>query len=370
MERSCQAQLLAEAAGTPVLIDAPHARAHGHPGRLPHRRATSRSSRSTPRSPASSPTSSTERRERGSWVGSPAVTLDPTSVLLTDRVAIVTGAAVGIGEAIALAFARFGADVAICDRDVEHLDRTADADRGHRPPGRRRRARRPRRRCRARLRRGGGGAAREGRHPGEQRRRRLLRRVPRRERQGPGRADPRELHQRHELHPGGGAAGCPATGGSIINITSIEAHRAGPNYAVYSAMKAGVFSLSKSLALELGDRLIRVNCIAPDVIPTPGIASNGAAGRPHAAADRGPRRRHRRRGRLPRERPEPVRHRHHRARRRRQHRGRRVDPGRPGRLEDVVKYGIALGAANAKFFVDIAVEAERSGSSRSGFPST
>ena len=31
----------------------------------------------------------------------------------------------------------------------------------------------------------------------------------------------------------------PATGGSIINLTSIEAHRAGPGYAVYSAMKAG-----------------------------------------------------------------------------------------------------------------------------------
>ena len=28
-------------------------------------------------------------------------------------------------------------------------------------------------------------------------------------------------------------------GGSIVNITSIEAHRAAPNFAVYSAMKAG-----------------------------------------------------------------------------------------------------------------------------------
>ena len=36
-------------------------------------------------------------------------------------------------------------------------------------------------------------------------------------------------------------------------------------------MKAGGASLTKSLALELGARLIRVNCIAPDVIPTPGI---------------------------------------------------------------------------------------------------
>jgi 3-oxoacyl-[acyl-carrier protein] reductase len=36
-------------------------------------------------------------------------------------------------------------------------------------------------------------------------------------------------------------------------------------------MKAAVANLTKTLALELGDRMIRVNCIAPDVIPTPGI---------------------------------------------------------------------------------------------------
>ena len=35
-------------------------------------------------------------------------------------------------------------------------------------------------------------------------------------------------------------------------------------------MKAAVANLTKTLALELGDRHIRVNCIAPDVIPTPG----------------------------------------------------------------------------------------------------
>jgi len=40
---------------------------------------------------------------------------------------------------------------------------------------------------------------------------------------------------------------------------------------VYTAMKSGVASLTKSLALEFGDRLVRVNCIAPDVIPTPGV---------------------------------------------------------------------------------------------------
>ena len=41
--------------------------------------------------------------------------------LLTDRVVLVTGAANGIGRAIALGAARFGAHVAICDRDAPNL---------------------------------------------------------------------------------------------------------------------------------------------------------------------------------------------------------------------------------------------------------
>jgi NAD(P)-dependent dehydrogenase (short-subunit alcohol dehydrogenase family) len=61
-------------------------------------------------------------------------------------------------------------------------------------------------------------------------------------------------------------------GGSIVNVTSIEAHRAGPGFGIYSAMKAAVENLSKTLALELAPRRIRVNCVAPDVIPTPGDA--------------------------------------------------------------------------------------------------
>src|SRR3954471_23049001 len=50
------------------------------------------------------------------------VPLGPGSFSLAGRAAIVTGAAVGIGRAIALAFAHFGADVAICDRDTANLD--------------------------------------------------------------------------------------------------------------------------------------------------------------------------------------------------------------------------------------------------------
>jgi NAD(P)-dependent dehydrogenase (short-subunit alcohol dehydrogenase family) len=189
--------------------------------------------------------------------------------LLSERVAVVTGAAVGIGASTAVALARFGADVAMCDRDEANLTKVAEEVRGLG--------------------------------------RRALTSV----------LDVRDADAVNDFaavvagdfgrvdvlvnNAGGGfpalfadvnakgqdalirenfgsvthfiRAVLPAMGpgGSIVNITSIEAHRAAPMFAVYSAMKAAVASLTKSLALELGPRLIRVNCIAPDVIPTPGI---------------------------------------------------------------------------------------------------
>jgi NAD(P)-dependent dehydrogenase (short-subunit alcohol dehydrogenase family) len=62
-------------------------------------------------------------------------------------------------------------------------------------------------------------------------------------------------------------------GGSIITLTSIEGHRAAPQHAVYAAMKAAVTSLTRSLATELGPQQIRVNTIAPDFVPTEGLAA-------------------------------------------------------------------------------------------------
>jgi 3-oxoacyl-[acyl-carrier protein] reductase len=65
--------------------------------------------------------------------------------------------------------------------------------------------------------------------------------------------------------------------GSIINFTSIEAHRAAPGFVVYGAMKAAVASLTASLAVELGVENIRVNAIAPDYTPTPNALAAEAA---------------------------------------------------------------------------------------------
>ena len=61
----------------------------------------------------------------------------------------------------------------------------------------------------------------------------------------------------------------PSTGGSIINITSVHEHIPRPGFAVYAAAKAALGMLSKAIALELADRNIRVNSVAPGVIATP-----------------------------------------------------------------------------------------------------
>jgi 3-oxoacyl-[acyl-carrier protein] reductase len=67
-------------------------------------------------------------------------------------------------------------------------------------------------------------------------------------------------------------------GASIVNFTSIEAHRAAPGYAVYGAMKAAVTSLTSSLAVELAPQGIRVNALAADMVPTEGMQGLRPAG--------------------------------------------------------------------------------------------
>lgn len=57
-------------------------------------------------------------------------------------------------------------------------------------------------------------------------------------------------------------------GGSIVNIASIAALSGTPDLMAYGAAKAGVVHLTKSLALQLAPRRIRVNCICPGLLWT------------------------------------------------------------------------------------------------------
>lgn len=191
----------------------------------------------------------------------------PDSVLLTGRVAVVTGAAQGIGEGVALAFANFGADLAVCDRDAVGLAGTAEAVRA---------AGRNVVTAELDVR---DAEAVEG----------FLADVERafghvdvlvNNAGGTFDAPFLDVSQKGQdalvaenfgsvTHVVRGVVPLMPEGSSIINVTSIEAHRAAPGFAVYAAMKAAVANLTKSLALELGERGIRVNCIAPDLIPTP-----------------------------------------------------------------------------------------------------
>jgi 3-oxoacyl-[acyl-carrier protein] reductase len=59
--------------------------------------------------------------------------------------------------------------------------------------------------------------------------------------------------------------------GSIISVTSIEGVRAAPGYAAYAAAKAGVINYTKTAALELAPHGIRVNALAPDITMTEGM---------------------------------------------------------------------------------------------------
>lgn len=206
------------------------------------------------------------------------MTLTPDRILLTDRVAVVTGAAQGIGAATAVALARFGADVAICDMQGDPLAATVAAV--------------------------------------EETGRRCVSAVLDVRDADAVEAFLADVHDQlgaidilvnnvgggfhalfAEVSPKGEdvllrenfgtVTNCLRSGvdrmndgGSIINVSSVEAYHAAPGFAVYAAMKAAVQQFTQSLALELGGRGIRVNCIAPDMIPTPGDASLAEASSP------------------------------------------------------------------------------------------
>lgn len=194
---------------------------------------------------------------------------------LTDQLAIVTGGGAGIGRAIALAYAEAGADVVIADVIPERCEETAARirERGRRALGIPTdvtqtdqvralidEASRTFGRIDILVNNAGGVSPRPFLEQSERSWRRLV--------------DLNLISMFAVTSAGTPVMIRGGRGGAIINVSSIEASRAAPNYAVYAACKAGMLNFTRTLALELADHRIRVNAIAPDYTVTPGVRGN------------------------------------------------------------------------------------------------
>ncbi len=195
--------------------------------------------------------------------------MDPSSVLLTDQVAVVTGGGSGIGRGIARAFAAFGASVAIWEqnaesaeaaaREIDGLGLVTDVRRSDDVDAALARTTTELGPVRVLVNNAGGVFSSPILETSENGWDALYR-----------------ANLRHVLLCTQRVARVmveAGTGGSIISVTSIEGVRAAPGYAAYAAAKAGVINYTKTAALELAPYGIRVNALAPDITMTEGMAS-------------------------------------------------------------------------------------------------
>jgi NAD(P)-dependent dehydrogenase (short-subunit alcohol dehydrogenase family) len=198
---------------------------------------------------------------------------------LSGRVVVVTGAASGIGRETALALARRGADVAICDVDEAGLEETAERIRQL-----------GRRVLQSRV---DVSSAEQMRGFAEQTYAEL------------GRVDVlvnnagiavagffvevplEEWDTILGINLKGVVNGCyffvpkmveAGTGGHVVNIASMAGYIASPGMTAYSTTKFGVIGFSESLRAELVERGIGVTAVCPGVINTPIVSSGHVYG--------------------------------------------------------------------------------------------
>ncbi|WP_247729647.1 SDR family NAD(P)-dependent oxidoreductase [Halovivax limisalsi] len=67
-------------------------------------------------------------------------------------------------------------------------------------------------------------------------------------------------------------------GGAIVNLSSVNGQHAAPGESHYGAAKAAIIRLTETLAVEWAGDGVRVNCVAPGLIQTPGVAETYGIG--------------------------------------------------------------------------------------------
>ena len=81
------------------------------------------------------------------------------------------------------------------------------------------------------------------------------------------------LHGTYHCTQAAGEAMRENGGGTIVNFASVAGQDGAPFMSHYAAAKAGIVNLTSTLGYEWASDGIRVNCIAPGFVATPGVAS-------------------------------------------------------------------------------------------------
>ncbi|MBT8192264.1 MAG: glucose 1-dehydrogenase [Acidimicrobiia bacterium] len=190
-----------------------------------------------------------------------------SDITLADKTIIVTGASRGIGEAIARACARAGANVVLASRKQEGVDAAA-----------------------ATITAGGGSALAVACHMGQAEDvtalfgraaeefgtiHGLVNNAATNPYFGPMLAiedsafdKTIEVNLKGPLAASRGFAGQAPAGGSIVNVASVAGLGAAPLQGVYGMTKAALISMTQTLAHELGPMGVRVNAVAPGLVET------------------------------------------------------------------------------------------------------